>query len=486
MKLIFLFFLMAMPARAAEISVGSKAFTEGYVLGELTAETLEDAGHAVERKLGLGATGIMFAALQAGDVDLYPEYTGTIANEMLKNPALKTRADLESALGPLGLTLSGPLGFENNYALAVPREFARDHNLETISDLKRVRQFLKPGFSHEFISRKDGFRPLVKAYRLEIPAPQVMDHALVYRAVASGSVNLVDVYSTDAKIQTLELKVLRDDLNYFTRYEAVILARLSFVRKNPRAWEAIRKLEGTIKNDRMIELNSDVDEEGKSFREAVRGYLSKSEETTSRLSSMGKRIWARTKEHLVLVGIALFFSFLAGVPLGILSAHRPRLGQGILLVSGMLQTIPSLALLCFLIPLFGIGLGSALVALFLYGLLPVVTNTLVGLRSIDPLLKDMSKALGLSWWQALWRIELPLASEAILSGLRTSAVISIGTATLAALIGAGGYGAIIVAGLAINDTGTILLGAAPAAIMALAVQGVFELLEKWIVPKGLR
>jgi len=484
-----LLFLSTLPSFAAEppVRVGSKAFTEGYVLGELLAQTLEDkGGPRVERRFGLGATGILFAALKAGEIDLYPEYTGTIAEAILRKPELTILPEIAAALAPLGLVISSPLGFENNYALAVPAAYAEANGIRKISDLKRVMETVRTGFSHEFLSRADGLSAVSQAYGLKFAAGGAMDHALSYRGVQSGAVELLDVYSTDAKIKTLNLTVLEDDRHFFTRYQAVVLGRADFKATNPAAWARLESLKNTLSESRVRTLNYAVDERGLSFRAAVREYRGLSAEASHYWREMARRIAGRTREHLELVGVALFFSVLVGVPLGILSARYRRLGRGILAFSGLLQTIPSLALLCFLIPLFGIGLGSALVALFLYGLLPVVTSTYIGLLGIETGLIEMAAVLALTPWQALVKIKLPLASRQILSGIRTAAVISIGTATLAALIGAGGYGALIVAGLATNETATILEGAVPAAALALVVHFLFDAADSLLVPRGLR
>jgi len=174
------------------------------------------------------------------------------------------------------------------------------------------------------------------------------------------------------------------------------------------------------------------------------------------------------------------------IPLGILAFKYKQLGQMILGIVGMIQTIPSLAILVFMIPFFGIGNAPAIVALFLYSLLPIVRNTYVGLDEISPQLKESAQALGLPTMARLRLIELPLASRSILAGIKTSAIINIGTATLGALIGAGGYGQPILTGIRLDDISLILQGAIPAAVLALLVQGLFELAEKWIVPKGLQ
>ena len=179
-------------------------------------------------------------------------------------------------------------------------------------------------------------------------------------------------------------------------------------------------------------------------------------------------------------------ALIVGLPLGIVAAKYRAFAQSVILLSGLLQTVPSLALLCFLIPVFGIGYLPAVVALFLYALLPIVRNTYLGLSSTDSGLIESAKTLGLSSFQRLRLIELPLASPTILAGVKLSAVINVGTATLAAFIGGGGYGAIIVTGLALNNNKIILQGAIPSAVLAILVHILFEYLDRIIVPKGIR
>jgi osmoprotectant transport system permease protein len=200
----------------------------------------------------------------------------------------------------------------------------------------------------------------------------------------------------------------------------------------------------------------------------------------------GADLLRRTGEHLALVGISLLAAILVAVPLGIVAARRARLGQVVLGVTGIIQTIPALALLVVMIPLFGIGTRPAIVALFLYSLLPIVRNTAAGLNGIAPELRESARALGLEPGARLRLVELPLALPSILAGIKTSAVINVGTATLGALIGAGGYGQPILTGIRLDDAGLILQGALPAAGLALVAQGLFEAAERWAVPRGLR
>jgi len=465
------------------IKVGSKSFTESYVLAEIISQILEDTGEfQVDRKFGMGGTGFLFKALENNEIDLYPEYTGTISDAILKNPRFSTISLIREALDTQGLIISESLGFNNTYALAVREELAERYSLKKISDLNFHPQ-IKTVFSYEFLKREDGYLGLKRIYNLKLKHVRGMEHSLVYTALEKKEVDLTDIYSTDAKLSQLKLKILQDNKSFFPTYYAVILAQKNFIEKHPKAWSALKKLEGSISEKKMIELNAMADLEKKSFPEIAATFLGKSSPTPVKI---WQELKTRTRQHVFLVFVSLLAATLAGIPLGILASRSKILGQIILLFSGLLQTIPSLALLCFLIPLFGIGTLPSLVALFLYGLLPIVRNTYTGILSIDNKLIEVSKALGFSSWQKLRLVELPLASRNIMAGLHTSAVISVGTATLAALIGAGGYGALIVTGLALNNTNLILQGAIPAAIMALLVHGIFELLNKVIIPEGIR
>lgn len=481
-------FLLASPAGAEEIRVGSKAFTEGYLLAELASQAIEKkTGRGVARKFGLGNTGVAFEALLKGEIDVYPEYTGTIAEAILRDPNAKTRDELMKRLESRGLVMSPSLGFNNTYALAVSREFANRHGLESISDLGRVKM-MRSAFSHEFVSRADGLAALQKRYRIDFGTDrQSLEHSLAYAAIASGKVDVIDVYSTDAQIDRLDLVVLADDLGFFPRYEGVFLARRDFVDSQPDAWAALVALGGELDESRVRKMNSRVEVDKLTVPAAIAEWF-RADEPGIEIAgaSVAERVWRRTKEHAFLVLVALIAAFAIGLPLGILAARRERVGQVLLLGSSVIQTIPSLALLCLLIPVFGIGTVPALVALFLYSLLPIIMNTYVGLRSIDLRLVETARALGLSSWQRTMWIELPLASRSIVAGVKTSAIIGIGTATLAALIGAGGYGAPIVSGLAMNDTGTVLIGAVPAAVMSLIVHFSFEIATRFLVPRGLR
>ncbi len=483
MRLLLLVSLLASSTFAAEpaLVVGSKKFTESYVLGEIAKTVLEHAHFAVEQRAGMGGTIILWQALRGGRIDLYPEYTGTIGEEILKTTQPISEEEMRAQLAKLGVGMSRDLGFNNTYALVMRRTEAARLEIKSISGL-RAHPELKVGLTHEFLDRQDGWRPLVARYGLTMPNVSGIDHAIGYAALANGSIDLKDAYSTDAKIQENDLVVLADDAHFFPEYKAVYLYRQQL---DPRAIEALNHF-GTIDEARMTALNATA-ERTKDYAFAAAQYFQTSpNESAPPARQLASKLARWVGRHLELAGISLFFSILFGLPLGIAASRGGALGHTILAIVGMIQTIPSLALLALLVPFLGISATTAIIALFLYGLLPIVRNTATGLQDIAPALRDSAIALGLEPRARLRKIYLPLASRTILAGIKTSAVINIGTATLAALIGAGGLGEPILSGLNLNDNVTILEGAIPAALLALLVQGLFDLLDRFLIPRGLR
>jgi osmoprotectant transport system permease protein len=485
---------VAMLAASAEggpapVRVGSKSFTESYVVAEIVARIVEQVGEApVERRFGLGGTGIVYGALTSAAIDVYPEYTGTISRAILKDPAVTDLPTLRARMRPRGLLISEPLGFANTYALAVRRETAARLGLRTISDLARHPE-LTAAFDPGFLERDDGWPGLRRHYGLRLAAIRGMEHALAYPALASGRADVIDVFSTDGKLARADLVVLDDDHRFFPDYAAVLLARASLADRVPRTWDALRqRLEGRIDNATMVRLNAQVELDRRSFAQAAAAFLGGDAEVGPGTagSGRGRDLLTLTVEHLVLVGASLAVALALGLPLGLVAARYRILGQIELMGIGLLQTIPALALLAFMIPLFGIGRVPALVALCLYALLPIVRNTHAGVSSLDRQLLDMATVMRLNGWQRLAWVELPLAAVTIMAGVKTAAVITVGTATLAAFIGGGGYGTLIVTGLALNDVRTILAGAIPAALMALAIHAAFEALDRLVVPRALR
>jgi len=478
----------ATAAQDGLIRVGSKSFTESYILAEIAAQIIEQVGEArAERRVGLGGTGLTYRALESGAIDLYPEYTGTLARVLLKDAALETPEAIRGRLVPIGLTVSGSLGFANTYALAVRADVAERLGLRTIGDLAR-HPTLRAAFSSGFLEREDGWPGLRARYGLTLARTEVMEHALTYRAIASGQVDVMDVFSTDGQLERLKLRLLDDDRRFFPDYSAVLLARREMTERYPRTWARLREvLEDRLDGARMARLNAMADLDGRRVSEVAAVFLGGAElEGAGRHRAMLAEIGGLTVDHLVLVLISVGVAIVLGIPMGIVAARYRRAGQLELSAIAMLQTVPALALLMFMIPLFGIGKGPALVALSLYALLPIARNTYAGLIAIDRTLIEIAGVLRLAPLRRLLRIELPLAAIPIMAGIKTAAVTTVGTATLAAFIGGGGYGALIVRGLALDDTATILAGAAPAAAMALVFHALFELADRVVVPRGLR
>jgi len=469
------------------VRVGSKSFTESYLLGEIAAQVLERAGEVrVDRRFGLGGTGITYRAIESGAIDIYPEYTGTLARILLKDPSLTTAVSLRQRLAPRGLTITDSLGFSNTYALAVLERTGARLGLRTIGDLARHRD-LTAGFTSGFLEREDGWPGLRRHYGLELARVRAIEHALAYRAIASGEIDVLDIFSTDGQLERLQLRMLEDDRGFFPDYAAVLLGRRDLVERFPRSWQALEaSLVGRLDDRRMRELNARVDLEGQSVAQVAGQFLGTASRDAPPAGVDLREIGELTLQHLALVAVALTAAVILGIPLGVLAARQRRIGQVELATVGMLQTVPALALLVFMIPLLGIGTVPALVALALYALLPIVRNTYAGLISIDRQLLEIAEVLGLGRRRRTLKIELPLASVSIMAGIKTSAVMTVGTATLAAFIGGGGYGTLIVRGLALDDIRTILSGALPAAVMAAALQGAFELVDRLVVPRGLR
>ncbi len=486
------------------VVVGAKNFTEGAVLGELMAQALEAFAEAkVERRFNLAGTQVAFDALRTGSIDAYAEYTGTGLRDILGDAgpvasSAAAYARVSSAFAQrYDLVWLAPFGFNNTYVLMMRREHAARLGVRTLSEL--AQHPLRYGVTHEFLERRDGMPAVRAAYGLRVASLVGMEHELAYRALAEGAIDVADGYSTDAKIETRDLAVLEDDRGFFPPYEAAPLVRRDLLARVPRALEALGLLAGRIDAPTMRRLNRQVEGERREPAAVAAGFLADlglgqgravaAPRSPSLLGTLWQRRWVTvqlTARHLVLTGVAEALACLVAIPLGIAAYRRPRTAATALGTAGVLQTIPSIALLAFMLPVFGIGARTAVAALFLYGLLPVLRNTITGLRGVDPRLTEVGSGLGMTTGQLLRRVELPLAMPVILAGVRISTVINIGTATLAAFIGAGGLGDPIVTGLTVTDVNLILSGALPAAALAIVADVGLARLERWATPQGLR
>lgn len=485
--------LQAQETTLSPIRIGSKSFTESVLLGEMLRVLAAQTGVPAEHRSELGGTQILWQALCNGEIDAYVEYSGTLSEEILAGENIVRLSRIAERIGGSGVSMTGPIGFNNTYALGMQHKKAQSLGIRKISDLRNHPEF-QLGFSDEFVERSDGWFGLKAKYKLPQESVRGLDHALAYRGVWTGSIDVVDLYSTDPEIISFELQVLEDDLAYFPLYEAVVLYRSELESTHPAVVEAFRKMEGLIDSSTMAALNKEsrIDRKPEAaiaarfLHDNVDATIALPDPNASRLRRQLKRFLTNSIEHLFLVGISLTLAIVVSIPLGITAYRFPQWGGWILGVVGIIQTIPSMALLVFMIPLLGLGAKPAILALFLYSLLPIVRSTHTGLAGLPQSIHESALALGLPSGARLRLIELPLATQSIISGIKTSAVINVGTATIGALIGAGGYGQPIITGIRLADFWLILQGAVPAAVLALLVQAVFSWAERALVPAGLQ
>lgn len=501
----------AQDAGPEPVAIGSKNFTENRLLAEIMAQLIEaQTDIPVERRANLGGTAVVFSALQNGEIDLYPEYTGTGWTIHLGIPdrvsdpleAYVTVADAFEER--FGITWLQPFGFSNSYALAMAEDRADALGVETISDLTELDEQLRAGVSHEFLNREDGYPGLTEWYDLRITDLRGMEHGLAYEAIRTGRIDLVDTWTTDGKLLRYDIRILEDDRGFFPPYDAAPIIRNDVLERHPVLRGVLHQLAFTLPDERMRELNYRVEEEGGTYVEVAREFLRSADLATGDVglgATVGRRdqgflafLWSRNPEtlrlglqHMWLTAMAVLLAIAVAVPLGIYLTRNERMSTGVLAAAGVIQTVPSLALLAFMIPVPGLGLGarSAIAALFLYAVLPIIRNTYTAIKEVDADLLEAARGMGLKGGQILRRVELPLATRTIMAGIRTATVISIGIATLAAFIGAGGYGDPILTGLQLNDVRLILSGAIPAALLALVVDFLLARVEHRLVPQGL-
>ncbi len=494
----------------APVIVASKPFAESYILGEIFAQLLEARGVAVDRRFGLGATEIAFGALREGAVDVYPEYTGTglaaiLGEDMRADARTVYRHVAEIFRERWDVRWLAPLGFENAYAIAVRRGTAEELGLATLSDLARVAGGLRAGFTPDFIGRSDGLPGLRDAYGFRAAEVLPLLQSVKYEALVESGVDVVDGYSTDGLIARHDLVVLEDDRGFFPPYQAAALVNGEFWRRRPEAIAALSELSGLIDEERMREWNRRAESDGEPVADIARDALAELGLTTDagEAAPAGARtpaaetgfaaymwrnrteILGHARRHVALVLVSLGAATFLAVPAGLFLVRAAAGAEGLIRGVGLVQTVPSLALLAFMIPVLGIGAAPAVAALFLYSLFPILRNTYTGVRDADPAAVDAARALGMTPAQLLRHVRLPLAVPVIMAGLRTAAVINVGTATIAAFVGAGGLGDPIVAGLALSDTRMILSGAVPAAALALLVDAGLGLAEKRVAPGGV-
>lgn len=499
--------------KVSKVTVASKPFAESYLLAEMFAQLLERSGREVQRRPGLGATEVAFAAIRSGAVDLYPEYVGTGLLAILRDTVTsEMRADPRVAFGHVarrmeerfGVRWLPPLGFQNGYAVAVRRATADSLKLLTMSDVGRSAGTLRAGFTADFIGRPDGWPGVRVAYDWRLALVRPLAPAIKYQALRSSAVDIVDGYATDAQLDDPALVVLPDDRRFFPPYEAAAIVSASLWARDPGALAVLGALSGRLTEAQVrrwnraieIERRPVADVAAEALSELGLGAVGAGVSATPGVSASTGPLayaWSRrletvrlTLEHLRLVVVAMIAALLLALPGGIWLSRRPAIADRALQVLAVVQTIPGLALLAFLVPIVGIGVWPATFALFLYALLPIVQGTVVGLRSIDPVAREALAAMGATEAQQLRWASLPLAAPVIVAGIRTATVWTIGMATLAAFVGGGGLGEPIVTGLGLADMRLVLAGAIPAAVLAVAADAVLARVSKAVTPRHLR
>lgn len=503
------------PRTTRPIVVASKPFGESFLLAEMFAQLLERNGIVVQRKLGLGATDVAFQALRNNAVDVYPEYTGTgliailgdtITAVMRADPRRAFAHVATASLLRFGVTWLPPLGFQNGYAIAVRQETAKQYGLRTLSDLAASDAALSGGFTSDFIGRADGWPGLQAAYGLRLAAVRPLAPAIKYEALVRRQVDIIDGYATDGLLAKSDLVTLEDDRRFFPPYDAAALVSPRLAAENPEVVAILGQISGRLTEEDMRRWNRAIEVDASPIPEVAKRALqaiglgdvasvatTQASESRARNAGFWQFFWNRraetlrlTGEHLVMVLVSLLLAILVAVPLSLwLSSHTAIAGP-VLQLFGVLQTIPGIALLVFMIPLFGIGVVPAIVALWAYALLPIARAAYTSVRHADPDAVLALEAMGATTRQQLWWVRLPLAAPVVLSGIRTAAVLTVGTATLGAFIGAGGLGEPIVTGLGLADARLVMSGALPAALLAIAVDALLALVERRFAPAHLR
>lgn len=520
-KQLLLFFLTALccifycpQLSAKSITIGSRDFPESVLIAEILSTAIEEnTDIKVERKFNLGGVKINLAAMQSEKLDIYPDYSGSLIHNLLGEYDTKAYLDnyLKETLDhKYDFALSKALGFDNSFVLAVRKDFANEHKLKSISDLKSYmdkhpQEKLKVAFKHSFIKRPDGYKQIQEIYGINFKNLRAMEYNIALQNLINGKLDIIDSFSTDSRMKHPSIVSLEDDRHALLAYSAVFVSQNKTLENHPELKKILNKLSNRLSNKKMLELNARV-EQGETYHNVALSFLEELQKTNTENSTNHKRrstssqnnsqnkisdsqIQARLKqdlpllqkafaEHLKLSLTATFFASLIGIIIGILISYQPRLAKIVLGLISITQTIPSLALLALLIPLVGLGFYPAITALFIYALLPVIQNTYTGISSIENKYIELANSLALSEFKTLARIKLPLALNFIIAGVRTSLVICIGTATLATFVGGGGLGDLIKAGIDLNSNYLISLGAVPAALLALASSLVLSKIEK--------
>lgn len=490
---------LADPSTAQTLRIGAKNFTEQQILGELVAQLLErHAGMEVDRRFTLGGTGICHQALLNGEIDGYVEYTGTAMTAILKEDSAGTpdsvfRRVAKRYRDEFDVVWLPPFGFETSYVLAVRRAAAIEKTWQSIGDLRADSNLLRGGFTSEFLERPDGLSALNRTYGLTWKRTVDLDPGLMYDALKRGEVDVIGAFSTDGRLDRFNLAALEDTARAFPPYFAAPIFRADVLSRFPDISTALFPLAGSISTTTMRRLNDEVEGNRRPVTDVVCEFLDDRDGTeSSRLESTGtmesvgirrlfdlfvtrrSELGGKILDHAYLALSSTIIACLLGIPLGVIIARR-RIAEPVLALAETAQTIPSLAMLAFLFAVVRrLGVLPAVTTLVVYGMLPILLNTVVGLRRVPESVREAAESLGLSSFQRTTWVDLPSARPTILAGVRTAIVLAVGTATLSTYVGAGGLGDFIARGLARNDPQLTLLGAVPAAAMAVTFSWVLR------------
>lgn len=497
-------FLFLMPVPQAEsLTIAGKTFTEQEVLVDLLTWVLKEErpGLTVHKRKNLGGTSVTFEAVRSGDIDMYVEYSGTAYYSIFKQTEKLSKKQIHEylieRLDKENLHWSTPLGFNNTYAILV-KDNDKNKDIHKVSDLKELAPDLIIGTDPEATSRPDGYEAFTQTYQLDFKSQKMMNSGLLYKSTDNDKVDVIIGYSTDGRILVTGLKVLEDDLGFFADYSASVLINKDTLKKHPWIKRALAKLHHQIDDQTMQALNARVDFEKmdsvtvtKKFA-ADKGWITpkgpvivKRQSFLDFIVSKKDFLLVKLYEHLLLTFWAFLLVTVIGVSLGVLSYYKTRVQKVVFLAVNLCQTVPSLALFGMLIPLLGIGIKPSLVALVLYALLPIVRNTYTGLCEVEPSILETCEILGMNKRQILFKVLLPMSLVTISAGLRTSLVIIVGTATIASFIGAGGLGDPIFQGITSLNNRLILLGAIPAALLAILLDFLLHYSTRFLLSPGL-
>ncbi|RLA63412.1 MAG: hypothetical protein DRQ88_04645 [Epsilonproteobacteria bacterium] len=454
------------------LTVGSKLETENKILAEIIAQALETTGEVqIERKFSLGSSGVIYNTLKKGDIDIYPEYSKRIGEVVISSQWQRHLYQINKALAGEGILMAGLLGFNNSYSLVVKKDNVKFKNIENISDLKGFTSYQR-AFSYDFLRAQDGFSSVFKAYGIDTGIKHrsfKMKKDRLIGALNSGEVDLIQVGSTSPDIVRHNLKVIKDDKKHMSRNFGIILVKGSFAKRFPASWKLLNDvILKKITNDDMAKMNAQVELEGKTYSTVAMSFLKKAGLDTR--FSLWKQISPKFFTHLQLVIIPLLFSTLFGLFLVVMATKNKVFEKLVSSINRFYKPIPFLIILCVLIPFLGTGKVPVYMALFIFGIFPIVKWS----KSTN------EEDANLSWWGT------PMASHNIWAGIKNTAFINVGIATLAAYIGAGGLGDLIISGLSGKDKNLILMGVIPAIILAAFIHLIVELSDKYTTPKSLR